>query len=368
MKSLFKYYLIISFILLSILIISIWFFNQEGDKDKLQELRRYTVKNFEKELEYQQKNLLTFALALSEDAALKKTMLEKNQHQAYELLYEISNKFVKNTDIKQLRLQLISDELEIFAQNWKKTNSVKSLGQFRTDLIKLKSHRRPKVGIETGRRLTFKSTIPMSSGKQTIGYLEVIQFIDEFVDKLREQGIELFVLMDRAYIIEDSLMKDFPLLDKYVIANENYNIKLKKQIETFPWIKLEHLGYYEDDETFFMLKDMLNSEDVVIGKYLIVLPKEIFLAYKESYQNISRITRFSDEDIYNYIHRENSTSGSYRNFEDRELVELLPKLFKNDKQILQEVARVKLQAYSKDELIDIILEKNHKEVKRGIIK
>ncbi len=368
MNSISKIYFIISFIILLLLLGSIWFFNKEGEKDRLQELRRYTVKNFEKELEYQKANLLTFALALSEDGALKKAMLREDQRAGYELLYSISNRFVKNTKMKKLRLQLITNDLEIFAQNWKKDRAGKSLKWFRKDLTRLKNNKQPKVGIETGRRLTFKATIPMKVGSKDIGYLEVIQFIDDFVEKLREQGIELFALMDKAYIINDSLMKGFPFLKNYVIANENYNSKLKSKAESFHWDELERLSYYEYDETFFMLKDMLNTEGTIIGKYLMILPKNIFRAYKKSYQNISQITRFSDEDIYNYVKRWENSAGSYRSVEDRELLEILPKLYEKNRVELKEAAIAKLQEYEKKELIDIIVNNSHKEAKRGVIK
>lgn len=367
MKSISKIYFIISFFVLLLLLGSIWFFNQESDKDKLQELRRFTVVNFEKEFEYERANLLNFALALSEDGALKEALLKEDQGEGYQLLYNISARFVKHTDIKKLRLQLITNDLEIFAQNWKEDNAGKPLRWFRKDLTALENNRRPKVGLETGRRLTFKATIPMKLGEQNIGYLEVIHFIDEFAEKLRQQGIELFALMDKEYIIDDSLMKEFPDLKEYIIANTNYNSKLKVKAESFSWKGLEHLGYHEHDETFFMLKEMLNAEGIIIGKYLIVLPKNLFLAYKKSYQNVSRITRFSDKDIYNYVKRWENSSGSYRTVKDRELLELLPKLHEEDKVLLKEAANATLQQYEQKELIDIILDNKYKEVKRGII-
>ncbi|CAA6814179.1 MAG: Unknown protein [uncultured Sulfurovum sp.] len=368
MKPVFKFYFIISFIILLLLLGLIWFFSQESNKDKLQELRRFTVANFEEECNYQKDDLLRFSLALSERDSLKEALLKENQEEAYQLLYDISNKFSTDTGIKKLRLQLISNNLEIFAQNWKNDDEGKELKGFRKDLVELKKNQKSKVAIETGRRLTFKATIPMKRDEQVIGYLEVIQFIDGFVEKLRTQGIELFVLMDKKYIIADSLMKDFPYLKGYVIANENYDRRLKQKSESFSWKVLERLGHYEEEGRFFILKEMLNSEEVVIGKYLMILRKEIFIAYKNSYQDTSIITRFSDKDIDKYIKHLNNLAGSYRTIQDKELLELFPKLYKKDKIFLKESAKGLLQNYSKDELIDIILENAHREEKRGVIR
>jgi hypothetical protein len=368
MKSISKIYFAISFIVVLLLVVSILFFNKESHKDKLQELRRYAISDFEKVLAYENANLLSFALALSEDGALKEALYEEKQQEGYELLYSISERFKKNTHIKKLRLQLLNNEFEIFAQNWKQDSVGMPLSWFRSDLKKLKLNKKPKVGIETGRRLTFKATIPIQYGQKYIGYLEVIKFIDDFAEKLHQQSIELFALMDPKYIkLEDSLMKNFPRLKDYVIANENYNSKLKAKAENFKWDELKSLGYYKYDEMLFLLKPMYNGEYTQIGEYLIVLPKHKFEEYRKSYQDVSFITRFSDEDIYNFVKRWEHPNGSYRNVQDRELLELLPKLYKKDKVLLTEAAKGILNEYSKEELIDIILKNNHKVNKIGKI-
>jgi hypothetical protein len=370
MKSISKFYFTISFIILLLLLGSIWYFSQESDRDKLQELRRFTVANFEQEFNRERDDLLKFSFALSEKSALKEVLENGNQKEAYELLYRISNKYKVDTGIEQLRLQLITNDLKIFAENWKSDNIGKELKGFRKDLIELSKNQKAKVGIETGRRLTFKATIPINSKGNIIGYLEVIQFIDELVVKLRQQGIELFVLMDKEYIIDDSLMKEFPYLKNYVIANENYDNRLKGKAESFSWKKLERLGHYEHNGRLFMLKDMKNGEKNTIGKYLMILRKNMLIAYKSEYQDISIITRFSDKDIDTHVNYSESSAKSYRTFLDREVIEIFPNLYKNDinKAFIKEAAKGILQEYTKAELIDIILENNHKEEKRGVIK
>ena len=381
MKSISKIYFTISFIISLLLLGSIWFFNQESDRDKLQELRRFTVAHFEQEFNRQKDDLLRFSLELAKRDSLKKVLVQEDQKEAYQLLYDISNeylidtgKFGIGTGIKELRLQLITKELEIFAQNWKSDNEGKELKGFRKDLLELMKNQKAKVGIETGRRLTFKATIPLMSDGKYIGYLETIQFIDELVKKLSEEDIELFVLMDRKYTNKDSLMKGFPLLKGYVIANENYDSRLKKKAEIFSWARLEHLGYYEDDGRLFVLKDMLNGKKEVVGKYLMVLRKNKFIAYKDSYQDTSMITRFSDKDIDNYVKEGGRPAGSYHSIEDRELIEdpelirILPELSEEDKVLVKAPIRKMLESYTKNQLIDVILENTYKEKKRGEIK
>ncbi len=365
MKPIFKIYFIISFIILLFFLGSIWFFSKESNKDKLQELRRHTVANFEDEFNRQKSDAFKIALALSEDDSFRKSLLKKNYREAYEHLYNISNKFSAIAGMKKLRLQLITNKLEIFAENWKNDNKGQNLKNIRKDLLGLTQ---AKVSIETGRLLTFKATIPITSDKKNIGYLELIQPIDEFSAKLRKKGIEFFALMDKEYVKEDSLMFGFPHLNNYVIANEDYDARLKEKAEAFSWERLEHLGYYEDNGRFFILKDMLNGKKEIIGKYLMILRINMFIAYKDAYQDISIITRFSDRDIYSSEKSDERLLGIYDNNEYRDLLKVLPSLSREDQVFVKESVKGLLQEYSKDELIDIILGRNHKEVKKGVIK
>jgi len=367
MKSISKIYFSISFIVLIILLASIFFFKEQGHKDKLQELRRYAVADFEKVLAYENANLLSFALALSEDGALKEALYNEKEAESYQILFKIADRFKKNTHIEHLRLQLLTNDFVILAQNWKKESYGTPLF-FRHDLDKLKENPRPKVGIETGRRLTFKATIPIEYKHEKIGYLEVIKFIDELAAKLRQQNIELFALMNPKHIVKNSLMRDFPRLKGYVIANENYNNKLKPKIEEIDWNRLKSVRYVKHKGRFFILKEMLNGENTVIGQYLLILNSKKFKEYQEKNQNVSLLTRFSDEDIYNYVKRWKRPMGGFHTFEEQEWIKLFPYLRQEDREDVRQMLKGKLQSYKKEELIDILLDNKLRVKKRGVIK
>ena len=367
MKHISKLYLIIIFIILLALSISILFFLKESRHDKLQQLSRHIIDNFEKGLAYENADLLSFSLALSEDGALKNALTSDNEQQGYEILSGIAKRFKEYTHIKTLRLQVLDNDFFIFAQSWGNASVGMPLWWFRDDLKRLKYDKRPKVGMETGRRLTFKATIPIRNGKANIGYLEVIKFVDEFAEKLHQQGIELFALMDTKYLKNASLMQAFPFLNKYVIANKNFNQRLKIKSAFIDWKALESRGYCYEDNILYILEPMYNGEREEIGKYLIILPPESVIHYQKKYQDVSMFTRLSDKNIYKVVQLWENPSGSYRNAKDKNLMEWLPKLHQEDRISLEKEARTMLQTYSKEELIDIILESKHKNKKIGTI-
>ena len=367
MKHISKLYLIIIFVVLLALSLSILFFLKGSQNDKLQELSRHIIDDFQKGLAYENADLLSFSLALSEDGALKNALTSDNEQHAYEILSGIAKRFKEYTHIKTLRLQVFDNDFFIFAQSWGNSSVGMPMWWFRNDLKRLKYDKRPKVGMETGRRLTFKATIPIRNGKEYIGYLEVIKFVDEFSEKLHQQGIELFALMNTKYLESASLMKEFPFLDKYVIANKNFNQKLKLKAGFIEWEVLERIGYYYKEDILYILEPMYNGARQEIGKYLMILPPESVIHYKKEHQNISTFTRLSDEDIYKVVKLWENPSGSYRNAEDKSLIEWLPKLHQEDKLSLEKEAKIMLQRYSKNELMDIIIESEHKNKKIGVI-
>jgi len=223
------------------------------------------------------------------------------------------------------------------------------------------------VGVEAGRLLTFKATIPIRSGQGLLGYLEVITLLDEFVSKLRKKGIELFVMMDDKYLDKAELMQQMPRLDGYVIANQNYNQQFLDILETIDPELLQSEKYSYKNGVLWLTEPMYNGEGRQLGYYVIAVPKDMIELYRLKDPAFSLFTQFSDEDIEKVVYEWDSPAESYRTMKDKALLEILPKLHQEDKNALEQKAKKILQTYSKEELIDIILSSKHKEQKKGEI-
>jgi len=113
---------------------------------------------------------------------------------------------------------------------------------------------------------------------------------------------------------------------------------------------------------------MYNAEKEIIGKYLIVLPKQTLAEYQKLYQDISFLTRLRDDDVYEVVKVWENPTGSYKNISDKNLIELLPRLNPKDRKEMSKKARDILNRYNKQELIDIILDNPYQIPKRGEIK
>ena len=363
-----KITLYVVFILLIGLFSSVFFFVQNDKEERLIALGDHVVNNFRAGLDYEMVDLLSFSMALSEDGELKNALISDDESKGYKILSNISERFKKYTHLKSLRIQVLTPDFFIFARSWNEGFEGMPIWWFRDDLDALNQHKQPKVGMETGRLLTLKATIPIQSGVQILGYLEVIKFVDEFAMKLRNRGIELFALMDEKYLEQAELMRDFPLFEKYVIANQNFNQQLLPKLEMLDWQNFLEKSYTYEDKILYLHEPMYNGKGTQIGIYLLAISDDALKKFEKENESVSFFTQFSDEDIKKVVNAWETPYGSFRNKKDKDLIALLPKLQKEDKRDLEFEAKAILRTYSKEELIDMVLSNKHKEKKIGEIK
>jgi len=367
-KYISKIALYVTFVVLMVLFISVFFFVQHSKEDRLVSLGDDIVGKFRAGLDYEMVDLLSLSLALSEDGELKNALTKEDESRGYRILSKITERFKKYTHLKTLRIQVLTPDFFIFARSWDEGYEGMPIWWFRDDLASLNKSARPKVGMETGRLLTLKATIPIRSGDKVLGYLEVIKFIDEFALKLRRKGIELFALMDERYLEQAELMRNFPLLNGYVVSNQNYNQQYMDKIKRLDWKNLFQKNYRYEDDTLYLYEPMVNGKGKKIGIYLLCIQEDALQKHEKENQSVSFFTQFSDEDIKNVVDAWKANPDSFRNEYDKDIVELLPKLNKEDKLGFEMEAKRVLQKYNKDELIDIVIENKHNEKKSGIVK
>jgi len=359
---------LIIFVILALLFASVIFFVQNDNKERLIRLGDHVIHNFRTGLDYEMVDLLSFSLALSEDGELKNALVSEDEAKGYYILSNISKRFKKYTHLKSLRLQVMTPDFFIFARSWDEGFEGMPMWWFRDDLDTLTRSPDPKVGMETGRLLTFKATVPIRSGYKIVGYLEVIKFIDEFAIKLRERGIELFALMDERYLEQAELMRDFPRIDSFVVTNQNFNNQLLPKVKMLDWKRFGIQGYAYKDDILYVDEPMYNGAGKLIGKYLLAISEDRLKQFEKETESLSFFTQFSDDDIKKVVTAWENPYGSFKNQHDKDLIALLPKLEKEDKKHLELEAKSILRTYSKEELIDMVLDNKHREKKVGKIR
>ncbi len=304
---------------------------------------------------------LKTAISLSKNEGIVNALANDDEDLGYKLLSDIVSSIQKNTDI-HIRAQLITKELNIFARSWDDIYAGMPLGDYRKDLDYFKTHTSPRASIEIGRRLGIKATVPIYKDGKFLGFVEVISFFKSITEFFSTLGVDLYVLLDVKYIDTAVLMAENLSVCDSVVANRNYNYS---HVQTLKGIELKSLQLnrtmYKDHKYIFY-ENMYNSNSELIGGYVFVLPERYLDYFRNPEDDISFLINITRSSLYDIVKEEKYEKNIYDKYSVNSLVYLQDVIDKEDRQMFLDEAYSKFDKYSKDELIQMML--NRKVVKK----
>ncbi len=356
-----RYLYIMLFVLLLASISLVIFFTIKSRDDMVKSVASSTRDYFHKLLKQDSEELLILSLALSNDAKIIQAINDDDEQSANRILIDISKRFNRYTNLKDLKLQIITKDKFIFARSWKSAFNGFPLWWFRDDLDEIVNKSEPKSSVEIGMMLTMRATSPIIKDGKVLAYIEVIQLLNDLNAKLRESGIELIALMDKKFLKEASLMRENRQIDEYVVANSNASPHYLDQIKTITMsrLKSEHTIYKQDILT--LLDPIHNAKGKKIGYFILSVPPDTF-------KKISKNTLWYNSFFDDTTKLSSLTNEIYRKKEDKEIIETVQKLRVEDRAEFIQKARDILSNYTKAELIDLIIQNRRKSPKVGEIK
>ncbi len=362
-------FLSLFFILFLIMIGSILWVNQKVQDNKLDAISDNILQLFHHELEIQKSNALFLSVALSQDKELKEALLDEDEDLGYRLLLQKLRNLKEYTFIKDVRTQLLTKDLYIFARSWDNTYAGMPLEGFREDLQLIQKIRKPKVSIDPGRLLTIKATTPIYNGKRTIGYVEAIKTFDEITTTLRQRDIELTVLMYDSYLDVATLMRENPSFDSFVVSNKNYNRVVVEDLKKLDKNLFEQESYIVTSKFLHILDVLRDSAGEKIGVNVLTIATKSWDEYANIHENISFFLNVSKTDLYNVVESEERKKGAFKTVYDSTFINMLENMEDSEEKIVfEEEAKKILEGYTKKELIEIIIKKPYRKKIEGKIR
>jgi hypothetical protein len=362
-------FLSLFFVLFAIMIASIIWVNGKVKDNRLNEASDNILTLFHHEIDIQKSNALFLSVSLSGDKALRESLLDEDEDKGYDILIHKLNTLKEYTFIKDVRTQLLTKDLYIFARSWDNTFAGMPLEGFREDLQRIKKIRKPKVSIDPGRLLTIKATTPFrAEDGEVIGYIEAIKTFNELTQILRKRDIELTVLMYDDYLSVATLMRENPSFGNFVVSNTNYNSTVFLDLQDIDSKIYERENFIKREKFVHILDVMRDSAGEKIGFYVLSVSKDTLSEYENMKENISFFLNISKNDLYNVVESGERKEGAYRSVYDRAFLDLLGDLSNEERDSFEEAAREILKNYTKAELIDVILDKKHSKKIEGKIR
>lgn len=351
-----KYLLLITTAVIVIIISVVLYFQFEIKGQKIDHILDQCTVALDDQLKTKQMDALQLSLVLSKNKALVSALENDDEDLGYIILSDVMKSIEQNTG-RFIRAQIITSEYNVFARSWDDVYAGMPLGDYRTDLAYFKENKTPRTSVEVGRRLGIKATVPIYKDEVLLGFVEVISFFESTTNFFSSIGIDLYVLMGQDELESAVLMMDNLIIDKYVVANRNYNHYHIPTLKSLDFKELKSNRVVENDGKYIFYETMYNGASDVIGMYLFVLPQKYLEYFRNPEDDISFLINVTRDSLYNVVKQENRRSDIYDAHSIESLLYFKDIVSKEEREELLESAYKKLDEYSKDELIQLMLEK-----------
>lgn len=352
---------LIFLLLVSIIFLVFIYFRSEVQEQKINHIMDQMRFTLNSQLKIHQMDDLKMALLLSKNEGLINALEDDDGDLGYALLSDIVLSIKKNTGL-YIRAQIITNKLNIFARSWDDIYAGMPIGDYRLDLDYFKTHKNPRTSIEVGRRLGIKATVPIYKNGQFLGFVEVISFFQSITKFFSSFGVDLYVLLDLKQTDTAILMTQNLTIDEYVLSNRNYNYSHIQTLQGIDFKKLKLSGVLYKDKKYIFYENMHNGNGESIGGFVFVLPQHYLSYFQDPENDISFLVNVTRSSLYDVVQEEHYEKSAYANYSASAMVYLQDVIDKEERELFLNEAYEKFDKYSKDELIQMML--NRKIVKK----
>jgi len=347
--------IIFSFIVIvCIIFVSTFYVKRMVKEQKIDTIIDQLSITLENKLQTHKMDDLRTAISLSKNRALIDALENDDEDLGYEILSDILNTIELNTNI-HIRAQVITKDLNIFTRSWDDIYAGMPIGDYRTDLDYFKTHSTPRSSIEIGRRLGIKATVPIYKNGELLGYVEVISFFKSITEFFSTLGVDLYVLLDFKHMDSAVLMTQNLSVCDSVIANRNYNYSHIQTLKDIDLKILKHKGMVYKDNKYIFYENMYDSRSEVIGGFIFVLPERYLEYFRNPNDDISFLINVTRSSLYDVVKKDKYGSTIYDEYGADSFLYFQDVIDKEDREIFLDEAYSKFDKYSKDELIQIML-------------
>ena len=367
-NRLLKYLYIAFFIIITtVLMLSIFTLDRRINDATLHKVGDGLFASFRNELEEQKSDALAFALTLAQNRALAEALENDDEEQGFQILSNFMLTLEKYTHYS-IRTQIITSDYCIFARSWDNNFAGMPIGIYRPDLLLFEANKKPKVAIEIGRRLGIKATVPVEKEGEILGYVEVLRFFENITELFQLQKIDVLVLMKEEFLETATLMRENPPIGNYVIANLKVN---QFHLDTLTKTHLDTMrqnGNIAVGNFYYFYEPMRDGNGKTIGAFVLSMDAKRLESISRKEEYLSFFLNLTRNDLYAIVKNRQTNNAIYKTPYDHELLLLKDTVLPEDRELYLGELQERLNTYTKEELIDIIVGHNFSKKIKGEIR
>lgn len=342
-------------VIIAIIVYILFSFRHAIEQQNVSYILDKFVLALESEVKNEKMDALKMAIALSKNSALVDALENEDEDLGYKILSGITQE-IKNFTDKDIKVQILTHDYHIFARSWDDIYTGMPLEDFRSDLQYFSSHNTPRTSIETGRMLSIKTTVPVYRENTLLGFVEIISFFDSITTFFKRIGVDLYVLMDDKYYDIAVFMQNNEIVDRYIMANRNYNHNNIDLLRKIDFKELKHNRAFTLDDNYIFCENMKNGNSESIGLFVFVLTKRYLEYFKEENDETSFFINFTKKALYDVV-RDQQNDVRIKEFEEiKSLITMKDEMPSDMQEEYKKFGYEKLNGYTKEELVELILE------------
>jgi len=210
------------------------------------------------------------AIFIADNSRIKSALLQDDRNAAISELDSIFEKFIKSTNIEDLKVHIHTADLHSFVRSWKPNKYGDDLSGFRKTVVKVKETRQPVFDFEVGRMgLTLRSIVPVLQGAEYLGSLEFIQSFDDVAKHFEKKEKHHLLLMNSSLIYIATDLKHAPDVDHYKLCSKTYSDDFLKAAQALDLDALQQKGYLFTGKYLYAYKTIKDMSDNRVGIHLL---------------------------------------------------------------------------------------------------
>lgn len=311
MNKTYKKFILLFVIVIIILLYFLFKYNKIIHQNQIDILVSNKVEIVQNELTNQKNQALSLAILFSKNQNIINNLEQNNPKELKKELLVLLDNIKKYTNQTNIQVQIHTKDLKVFVRSWEDKDIGLNLENFRKGLVKVKNTQEPFVSNELGKRFNIKAISPVfNKNEEYIGTIEVIMDYSDLKNRLKYLGIEIIPLLEKKYLKIAQNYKDNPLLDDYIVIQEEYDKK-------FYDFLLENKGYLTTNKFYYENKNRIITQ-IPLGSFDEESIAIMMICFDKNEQNFKYLPK------YEYL-GEINTKSNLKNNEEKEKREIIIK-------------------------------------------
>lgn len=311
MNKTYKKFILLFVIVIIILLYFLFKYNKIIHQNQIDILVSNKVEIVQNELANQKNQALSLAILFSKNQNIINNLEQNNPKELKKELLVLLDNIKKYTNQTNIQVQIHTKDLKVFVRSWEDKDIGLNLENFRKGLVKVKNTQEPFVSNELGKRFNIKAISPVfNKNEEYIGTIEVIMDYSDLKNRLKYLGIEIIPLLEKKYLKIAQNYKENPLLDDYIVIQEEYDKK-------FYDFLLENKGYLTTNKFYYENKNRIITQ-IPLGSFDEESIAIMMICFDKNEQNFKYLPK------YEYL-GEINTKSNLKNNEEKEKREIIIK-------------------------------------------